>query len=385
MNTTITERLGQEEEYREMKKLREDLLTAIFYQCKKTGDALPCFYFDESDGEEEEIGDDGDTNLCVRASAAVEAKRGLGVRKATTTRTSRMASFQSATANEKGTDEYFLVGNKAKNHKNRSGGQSVLSKDDGMLKWPSPQECVKNVLEMTDTDGIRKARQNAESYVKCDGEEWKFLLSTNHSLLFYGFGSKKHLLDNFAKTHLHSDGGILTLDGYDPQINISQILDILVHLFLNGVEPPPYPIHELDVYEQMQGPPIGMFRSPLELCSATVKRALAIAKALGNQYPRPIYLVIHNMDGVGLRSRDAQRALSVLVANSVAVHGRFSKVEKFQDQRIVRLVASSDHVDTSMFLWDLETMNNFSWVSRLIDVKIMNGNVMILFFKCILV
>lgn len=339
-----------DDDHIEMKKLREDLLTAIFYQCKKTGDALPCFYFDESDGEEE-VDDENDST-----GIGAKTKQESRVRKLTTT--NRSSSFKSATANEKGTDEYF-EGNKPKSHKTKS-GQNARPKDDGILKWPSPQECVKNVLELTDTVEIKKARQTTESHVKCHGEEWKFLLSTNHSLLLYGYGSKKYLLDNFAKAYLNTDGGVLTLNGYDPQINITQILDILVHLFLNGIEPAP--IHQLDVNEQMRGPPIGMFQSPLELCSATVRRAVGIAKALGTQCPRPIYLVIHNIDGVGLRSRDGQRALSVLVTHSVALHGHFSKGETFQDQRIVRIAASTDHVDTSMFLWDLETMNNFSWI-----------------------
>ena len=43
------------------------------------------------------------------------------------------------------------------------------------------------------------------------------------SLLFYGFGSKKALLEAFARDCL-TDGGVVAFNGYMPSLNIREIL-----------------------------------------------------------------------------------------------------------------------------------------------------------------
>jgi len=358
------EKEEDEGESKEMKRLREELLKAIFEHCRKSGDRLPCYsYFDESDEKNED--GDGAVDATEQEGKRYNDSALSRTQKGKKHSTDDLSSFKSATANEKGTDEYFK-GTKSTKRKSSKSEKNAMSKvDEGIIKWPSPQECVQNVLEMTDTVQLHKTRQTTDSQLEQFGEQWKFLLSTNHSLLFHGFGSKKRLLENFANAELKSDGDVLTLNGYDPLISISQILDVLVHVFLNGLEPTLHSHPHECFKDATQRPAIGMLRTPLQLCSTIVRRAMAIARALGNRYPRPIYLVIHSIDGVGLRNADAQRALSVLVANSIAVHGRFlQRVESSHDQqRIVRLVASVDHVDAPMFLWDLETLNNYSWVS----------------------
>ena len=50
--------------------------------------------------------------------------------------------------------------------------------------------------------------------------EWTFLLSTNHSLILYGFGSKRDLLNDFAKRELSIRGIVLVMIGYDSDISI---------------------------------------------------------------------------------------------------------------------------------------------------------------------
>jgi origin recognition complex subunit 2 len=86
-----------------------------------------------------------------------------------------------------------------------------------------------------------------------------------------------------------------------------------------------------------------------------VQKAIAIGQALSPlvlKTLRPLYVVIHNIDGVGLRNHTAQEALAALVYHSqTAVSG----------QNALRLVASVDHVNGPLLLWDSTLYASFQW------------------------
>ena len=327
----MKEQRVEDELFKGFREIRKDLLTAIFDKCMKEGKPVPCFYFDEDDKIADDDDDDDDDDASKQGS---KAKRETSVAK---------HHFVSATANEIGTEEYFSKRTQTKKNEKAT-----------RLKWPNPQDCVDAIRSESQADQIDGSKV-VERY-----PEWKFLLSTNHSLLLYGFGSKQMLLNDFASKELSPDGDVLSLNGFDPDVNISQVLDILVQLFLNGVEPSPIP--QIQISADGNVDDIGMIRTPHRLTSSIVQRAISIARILGARHPKPIYLVIHNIDGVGLRSDDAQRALSSLVINSNTVDGSKSGAP-FEGCRVLRIVASVDQVDAPIFLWDVETMNNYSWVS----------------------
>ena len=346
---------------RELREIRKDLLTAIYKDCKANDSLLPCFYFDKDDGISEGVAE-------VDKETAGLSRKTRNPNKAT--KNSNSSSYTSATSNEPGTDTYFSK--KTHTKKNQKNGTGMLIADDegsdavarGRLKWPSPKNCSETVQVISKGDDVQphSNKPNAETrYLNEYSSEWKFLMSTNHSLLLFGFGSKKKLLNDFASKELQPDGDILTLNGFDPEINISQILDVVVQLFLNGIDPSPIPKFQVSAEEIVND--IGMLRTPHRLNTGIVQRAMSIGKALGARHPKPIYLVIHNIDGVGLRNSDSQRALSALVLSSNVVD-ESKTIVKFEDSRVVRIVASVDHVDAPLFLWDLETMHNFSWVSE---------------------
>lgn len=101
------------------------------------------------------------------------------------------------------------------------------------LTWPQPKENVEFIRRMrnvNDKDLDTKIAQISHTFLQDNISQWKFLLSTNHSLLFHGFGSKRILLNQFA-SELRSCGDVLTLDGHDSDINISSILDVIVVSF----------------------------------------------------------------------------------------------------------------------------------------------------------
>jgi hypothetical protein len=63
-------------------------------------------------------------------------------------------------------------------------------------------------------------------------------------------------------------------------------------------------------------------------------------------------LILHNIDGVGLRNATAQEALAVLVSHSTTLRGL----------NAVRLVTSVDHVNGPALLWDSSTCAQFHWI-----------------------
>ncbi len=377
MNSSTEIETGQQMELH--MKWRKDLLTEIFHMCKKSGKPLPCFFFDEEDEkhEQKEYKSDDDDNGDDDSSRT---------KKIPATR-SKHRNTRSMTSNERGTGEY--LDNKTRQTKKKDLGEDYarIAKDDGMedhdddkntanatsgskesLKWPRPSDCVEWNQKMTykqnkakDNDMKRRKR-----YLEMQSVKWRFLLGTNHSLLLYGFGSKQELLNDFS-LQLRPHGDVLTICGFDPNVNIGQILDIMVQLFLNGVEPSNSiqllvdnpnddKSNENDTLYDMDD----MYCSP-PLLSKVAKRAKSIGQAIGAQHTKPIYLIIHNIDGGAMMNDDTQRALALLLVNSTVVD--HDGVKRRDRGRVIRLVASMDHVDAPIALWDVETQSNFSWVS----------------------
>jgi Origin recognition complex subunit 2 len=186
-------------------------------------------------------------------------------------------------------------------------------------------------------------------------EEWRFLVSTNHSLLLYGAGSKFHLLRQFANDELDKDGDVVELNGYDKSISIESILDLLVDHWFAGKDPSVdlYHVHYGGSKAESTGTILPLY--PLQGDTYVVQRAVAIAKrvaAIVETTFRPVYLVLHNIDGPALRNPTAQEALSVLISESMTRCG----------WNAIRLVASVDHVNAPTLLWDSSTSHRFHWI-----------------------
>lgn len=143
-------------------------------------------------------------------------------------------------------------------------------------------------------------------------EECTYLLATGYSLLFFGFGSKHALLEQFASDHCAQTSPVVVVDGFNPTVTIRQLLT------------------EIHKVLQVSG---GSKRSIPDSVRAVQESIKS----------KTITLVIHNIDGPSFRSRETQIALSMLAAL----------------QR-VSVVASIDHVNAPL-LWDGVTYSRFSW------------------------
>jgi origin recognition complex subunit 2 len=192
-------------------------------------------------------------------------------------------------------------------------------------------------------------------------EKWRFLASTNHSLLFYGVGSKQQLLNQFADQELDKDGDVIKIDGFDTDVTIDGILQLLIDHWLDGKEPFAVNISIINNNNSNRNGLANQCRNWETLFyhrrgdAYIVQKAVAVAKAVAKVVTktlRPVYLVLHNIDGVALRNFTAQEALAALVSQSNVNCG----------WNAVRLIASIDHVNAPALLWDSLSQHRFHWV-----------------------
>ncbi|KAG7360072.1 origin recognition complex subunit 2 [Nitzschia inconspicua] len=271
---------------------------------------------------------------------------------ATTRSSQRLPTSLSTRSGAAQDAELYMVKSKKKRERSK-GNRATSSREDDA----TPVEFLSL------SEYARVAKHHQEQIIRNDPldepypysvqwEDWRFLVSTNHSLLLYGVGSKRHLLQRFAHDELDQDGDVVELDGYDKSITIEEILELLVDQWLEGKDP------SVDIYHVTCTNNDDNLRNPVYPLNGEnylVQKALAVGKriaAIVETSFRPIYLVLHTIDGPGLRNATAQEALSVLVSESVTKCG----------WNAIRLVASMEHVNAPTLLWDISTRQRFRWI-----------------------
>ena len=141
---------------------------------------------------------------------------------------------------------------------------------------------------------------------------WRYELQQGFSVLLYGFGSKRAVLNAFAeRARKHADA--IVVDGFDPAVTIQDIAGALEQLVKADRDEPPKAKKVTGGKPQV---------SPIEARIRRVREALS-----ADERSRDVYLVVHNLDGPNLR---APKNLSLLAL--LAAHER------------VHLLASVDHL-----------------------------------------
>jgi origin recognition complex subunit 2 len=138
-------------------------------------------------------------------------------------------------------------------------------------------------------------------------EFWKYAreLDEGFNLLFYGFGSKRTILNEFAHTVCSARGNVVIANGYLPSFTLKD-------LFTSAERVP----------EVASAPPAG---------SGIEAQAARIRAALDHPAARPLYLIIHNIDSPSLRTTKSRACLSLLA---------FCKN--------IRIAASVDHINAPL-------------------------------------
>ncbi|KAI8385612.1 origin recognition complex subunit 2-domain-containing protein [Blakeslea trispora] len=151
--------------------------------------------------------------------------------------------------------------------------------------------------------------------------QWCFELHSGFNLVFYGYGSKRTLLNEFAQKVL-TDGPLVVVNGFFPSISIK---DILVKITSGGA--------------------LGA-----HFKAASGSSILDHVNAICDYFSNPdreyesLYLVVHNLDGPNMRNERTQTALSML-AHADNIH----------------LIASVDHINAGL-LWDNVKSSRFNWI-----------------------
>ncbi|KAL7753925.1 Origin recognition complex subunit 2 [Sorochytrium milnesiophthora] len=143
--------------------------------------------------------------------------------------------------------------------------------------------------------------------------QWRFELLQGFNLLFYGYGSKQALLERFATDFAADAYPLATVNGNYPSLTIKHILSSITANVLGISSPPGSLSDHLDVI-------LSAFTGVDRLC-----------------------LLVHNIDGPGLRSDKAQTALSLL-----AQHPN------------IHVIASADHINCAL-LWDGIKAARYHW------------------------
>jgi origin recognition complex subunit 2 len=220
---------------------------------------------------------------------------------------------------------------------------------------------------------VERCERIEASHALHDFKKWRFLLSTNHSLLFYGNGSKYDLLSQFCERELCQEGYCLQIDGFDADVSMDAILDLLVSVFLDGKEPH---LNDCDITGSGASASVSFSQGSSgrhtqeSSAKAVVDRALVVGQAIAKHcigMGNPIFLVIHSLDGF-LSTDIEQAALATLVRYSIpSRRDEMSDMDDFQRGSCplvstLRLVASVDHVDAPAALWNSMTAFDLSWI-----------------------
>ncbi|CEG65118.1 hypothetical protein RMATCC62417_01975 [Rhizopus microsporus] len=147
--------------------------------------------------------------------------------------------------------------------------------------------------------------------------QWYFELHSGFNLIFYGYGSKRNLLNEFAQTAL-TNGPLVVINGFFPSISIKDIL-LKITAGALGVQVPTGQIQDHVAY----------------ICNYFSRE--------DREYDS-LYIIIHNLDGPNLRNERTQTALSML-ASANNIH----------------FVVSVDHINAGL-LWDNVKSSRFNWI-----------------------
>uniref|UniRef100_A0A2P2JBU2 Origin recognition complex subunit 2 n=1 Tax=Rhizophora mucronata TaxID=61149 RepID=A0A2P2JBU2_RHIMU len=158
--------------------------------------------------------------------------------------------------------------------------------------------------------------------------KWVFDLRCGFGLLCYGFGSKKALIEDFA-TSVLNDYSVIVVNGYVQSINLKQVLTALAEVWWEQIK------------TRRRTPSKILPKVQQPFSSRSMDDLLAFLDS-----PQEgatdyfVSLVVHNIDGPGLRDSENQQFLARIASCSC-----------------VRIVASIDHVNAPLCKYILNCCN----------------------------
>lgn len=177
-----------------------------------------------------------------------------------------------------------------------------------------------NILEKIPDKHITEKKALSELY-KSQFSQWYLELRSGFNILFYGYGSKKELLDEFSEVYLR-DQPLIVINGFYPKLDIVETFMQII----NGIN--------LDV-DMKPGT-----RESMEKLTTLIRDYFLNPD---RDFQR-LYITVHNIDGQNLRTLQVQNCLGIL-ASCPNIH----------------LIASVDHINATL-LFDQDRTAMFNWV-----------------------
>ncbi|KAK6939579.1 Origin recognition complex, subunit 2 [Dillenia turbinata] len=160
--------------------------------------------------------------------------------------------------------------------------------------------------------------------------KWVFDLRCGFGLLMYGFGSKKALLEDFASAAL-TECAVFVINGYLQSINMKKALLMLAEVLWDQLKTTRRTPRNLPKFQQFSSQSVDELLTFLD-------------ESHGEGDDCFVCVIIHNIDGPGLRDSETQQYLARLASCSN-----------------IRIIASIDHINAPL-LWDKKMVHTqFKW------------------------
>ena len=251
------------------------------------------------------VGDDDTDDDDSSGSEASSLGRGLISTLAKSASTATGKSFVHRNA----FDAYFAAASKPSRTSSNVFSELVpsLSRDEYTTLLANSTAASKNVAEL---EQVLKGHEKLFP-------RYAFELAEGFNLLFFGFGSKRTILNNFARSVCARRGHVVLVNGYMPRVGIKEVITSIEGV--PGLAEVPLPASGTGLEAQTRR--IYEFFLP---------------SSVRPQHPtseRSLFLFIHNIDSPSLRAPKAKTILSLLALNPR-----------------IHLVASIDHINAQM-IW----------------------------------
>ena len=174
--------------------------------------------------------------------------------------------------------------------KPQSKRKSAMDLVSGRLDEETLKKIVRDLSN--DPSRLEMAAKAQSELIRLEGHKWRFLMTRGgHSLLFYGFGSKMDLLEKLARDVL-VDGAVLAVHGYRSTIKAKHA----VHAVASVALPPGQILKGISTPDLIRMIHTHQSKPPTPTSPP----------------PPRIYLLVHNIDGPGLRPSSEQALLADL-------------------------------------------------------------------------
>ncbi|CAG8811188.1 25332_t:CDS:1 [Gigaspora margarita] len=154
---------------------------------------------------------------------------------------------------------------------------------------------------------------------KCQFLQWYNELKSGFNLLFYGYRSKKKLLEEFSEAYL-KDKPLLIINGFLSELKIKEVFLQVINGINMGMKP-----RKCEILKELTELIREYFSNP-------------------EQKVQSLYIMIHNINGQGLHMLQIQNCLSIL-ASCLNIY----------------FIASIDHINATL-LFDQDQATKFNWI-----------------------